>query len=123
MDISINLQQLAHVKRKMKGVDGNPVDVLIIPIKKNQLIAGEKGTYLALTAWPLKEIDAAKKQTHLVKQKFEKELYEKLTDEQKKQIPILGNATDWSKLTPSEPEPNNSWAGIANSGDEDDLPF
>lgn len=124
MDIKLNLTQLAHVRRKMKNKDGKEIDVLIIPIKKNQLFVGEKGVYFDLQAWALKSIDQEKKQTHIIKQKFAKEVYDKFTEDQKKAIPIMGSGLDWSKITPQEPEPNAlPTAEIPSSGDEDDLPF
>ena len=41
---SMNLERLVHVKRQMKGKDGKPIDVLILPIKQNGFYVGEKST-------------------------------------------------------------------------------
>src|SRR5699024_339975 len=43
---SINLEKLHHVKRKMNGKDGKPIDVIILPIKANGFYVGEKSTMM-----------------------------------------------------------------------------
>jgi len=91
------------------------VECLIIPLEPNHLFKGKSGVYLDLTAFELKEKKENK--THLIKQQFPKEVFKAMTDEQKKNTPILGDVSTWehqesapvSDLTPMQPD--------------DDLPY
>lgn len=117
ISIDLNLRQLKHaVITTKKGAK-----CLLIPIAENQLIEGEKGIYLNATGFEIKNKSDDQKNTHLVKQSFKKEVYEAMSDEQKKAMPILGNLTVWSG-SKSEPEP----VGISEDLQKDiadDLPF
>lgn len=117
ISIKLNLAGLKHAVRIEKGQSGEQ-ECIIIPIAKNNLFKGEKGLYLDLTAIEIKDRSkqaADQKDTHLVKQNLRKELYEKMTEEQRKAMPILGNAVVWSGS--SEPALNEPTA------EGDDLPF
>ena len=128
ISIKLNVSQLSHVRRKIKGKDGNLIDCLIIPIQENKLYVGEKGVYLDMTAIEIKDrskFSADQKDTHLLKQDVPKEVYEAMSDEQKKAMPILGKAIQWGAR---EANPNTSTAFEPSSNytqetDEDDLPF
>jgi hypothetical protein len=111
---SINLAGLVHSVKKMKGVSGE-IECLVIPIDKNMLIRGEKGLYLNLIGFELKE--QKDNSTHLVKQSFKKEYLDTLTDEEKQAFPILGNHLVYSERVNSE----IPLAPVQN--EEDDLPF
>jgi len=100
----LNLLQL-HAVRKMISGQMGAVECLVIPIAKNKLFVGEKGVYLDLIAF---EIDPAKrksdsKDTHLVKQSFDKETREAMTEEELKKMPIIGNFQVWDGQVESEP--------------------
>ena len=114
----LNLAALKHSRMNMKGVSGM-VDCLIIPIEANMLYKGEKGLYLDLTHLEIKDRSKqseGQKDTHLVKQSFLKDVYEKMTDEEKRAFPILGSTIVWAK--------NSNESQLANSIEEtDDLPF
>lgn len=100
ISIKVNLETLKHVKRNFNGKNGE-IACLVIPIDENKLIAAKKGTYLNLTAIEIKDksnFDKDNKNTHLIKQNFEKEFYEKLSDKEKQSWPIIGNAIDWDSL-------------------------
>lgn len=86
----INLLNLYSQKKMMKGKIGD-VECLIIPIEKNKLFVGEKGVYLDFIGFEIKEKKTDSKDTHLVKQSFSKEEREKMTEEQLRSVPILGN--------------------------------
>ena len=111
----LNLRQLNHAfMTTPKGAK-----VLVIPIVDNHLFEGEKGIYLDLVGF---EIKAPKEgeDTHILKQSFKKEELEKMTEEQRKALPILGNARVSSGFAHKEPEPKGSetiHAGLK------DLPF
>lgn len=129
ISVKLNLAQLKHVKREMTGKNGDKVEVLIIPIKENELFVGEKGVYLDITAIEIKNKVGDSKDTHLLKQSFPKEMYDAMSEEQKQSYPILGNAIQWGR---QEPAPVQSEAlsesavdaYMDQAGEEaDDLPF
>lgn len=118
ISIDINLRQLKHaVITTKKGAK-----CLLIPIESNQLIEGEKGVYLNATGFEIKNKTEGQKSTHLVKQSLKKEVYEAMTEEQKKEMPILGNLTVWANDR-SEPEPSGREITGATDPESDDLPF
>lgn len=109
LQVKINVAALKHTVQKMQGASGE-VDVLIIPIAANHLFRGEKGLYLDLTAFELKE--PKDKNTHLLKQSLPKEVYQVQTDEEKKAMPIFGNVLTWDGGTGSnEATVNETKAG------------
>ena len=115
LNIKLNLQNLICACRFEKGTVSGPVECLIIPLEKNHLFKGEKGVYLDLTAFELKERKENK--THLIKQQLPKEVFKAMTDEQKKATPILGDVSVWEH---TEPEPKSDLTTL-NEGS--DLPF
>lgn len=119
ISININLRQLKSAVRTMKGESGQ-IECLVIPIKQNHLVIGEKGVYLDLQAWELKEKKADRKDTHLIKQNLPKEVFEKMTDKEKMTIPIIGNLIVWGY---SEPAPVNVEISETAEGTDGDLPF
>ena len=54
-----------------------------------------KGVYLNLTAFELREKNRG--QSHLVKPAFAREVFERMTDEQLRQVPFIGNMKPWTK--------------------------
>ena len=114
LNIKLNLQNLHSVCRFEKGTAGM-VECLIIPLEKNYLFKGEKGIYLDLSAFELKE--KKDNRTHLVKQSFPKEVFKSMTEEQKRAMPILGDISTWEHV---EPEPVSSSVPLL---PDDDLPF
>lgn len=105
---------LHAVVRTEKGQLG-PVECLVIPIEKNNLFKGKSGIYLDLIAFELKE--KKNDQTHLIKQLLPKEVYENMTDEQKKNTPILGNIMVWEK------KEQDSVSDMTPIDELSDLPF
>jgi hypothetical protein len=114
LNIKLNLQNLICACRFEKGTLG-PVECLIIPLEKNHLFKGEKGIYLDLSAFELKE--PKEKKTHLIKQQLPKEVFKAMTDEQKKNTPILGDVSVWEH---TEAEPVSSGEVLPA---DTDLPF
>ena len=111
----LNLASLKHTRKLLKGQSGE-IDCLIIPINENNLFKGEKGLYLDLYHIELKTPKEGQKNTHLVKQNLPKDLYDKMTDEERKAMPIFGSSTVWT------PESNET-ALETPIPEEDDLPF
>lgn len=117
ISIKLNLAGLTHAVRMEKGQSGEQ-ECIIIPIAKNNLFKGEKGLYIDLTAIEIKDrskFSADQKDTHLLKQNMPKEIYEKMTEDEKKALPILGNAILWG---------GSSEAPLQQpTAEGDDLPF
>lgn len=124
ISVHLNLRRLQSGQMKIKGKSGELVECVVIPIDANNLVRGEKGVYLDLMGFELKERKPDRKDTHLVKQSLPKEQFEKLTDEQKKALPILGNMTVWGQ---QEADPVNFGFEAAQAavteGDDSDMPF
>lgn len=124
ISVHLNLRRLQSGQMKIKGKSGELVECVVIPIDANNLVRGEKGVYLDLMGFELKERKPDRKDTHLVKQSLPKEQFEKLTDEQKKELPILGNMTVWGQ---PEADPVNfgfeTNTAAVTQGDDSDLPF
>ena len=115
----LNLRQLEHAI--MKTPIGN--EVIVIPIEKNNLFKGEKGIYLDLVGFEIKKPGEGQKDTHILKQSFSKEKLEKMTDDEKKALPILGNATVMTGSgSRSEAEPKDANNGTVADG-INQLPF
>jgi hypothetical protein len=113
----LNLLNLTVARQMVKGKAGE-VDCLVIPIEKNRLFVGEKGIYLDLIAFEIKEPKPDRKDTHLVKQSFSKEVREAMTEEQLKSIPILGSLTVGGATGEKDPISDQKTLGA-----DDDLPF
>ena len=98
---------------------------VIIPIEDNNIFISKdennrpKAAYLDLTAWALK--NPKYDETHMIKQSLPKEVREKMTDAEKKAMPILGG------LKPANFEAQNGAstcdAPFAQTQNLDDLPF
>lgn len=103
--IKLDLQKLAGAT--VMAVGKNNTECIVIPIAMANLYKGTKGTYLDLTAIELTSPKSDSKDTHLVKQALSKEVFGSMTEEQKKAIPILGNAIDWGKSNSGSTSSNN----------------
>jgi hypothetical protein len=121
ISVKINLRQLKSAIRTMKGATGD-IECVVIPIAANHLVKGEKGVYLDLTGFELKEKKADRKDTHLVKQTLPKEVFETMSDEEKQKTPILGNMIVWGYQEPAPVNVDLSPVD-ATEGTDGDLPF
>lgn len=113
-NISTRLNLLAipgAVKTELDGKGGKKVTAVVIPIEYANLYNGEKGVYLDLIGFDLKNPQADRKDTHLVKQSLPKE---KQTDD----MPILGSHTAWGQKSEKV-----EVAQVVDDGGDDDLPF
>lgn len=93
---------------------------LCIPIEESGLFLGEKGCYLNLTAIAMQNPQYG--DTHCLKVSFDREVYERMTDEEKAAQPIVGGLHELRRrqqaavdLTASD----NPFIAM----DEEDLPF
>ena len=120
--ISLRLTALEGAgKVALKGKNGM-VDCLVIPLDANHITKSANGDYyLNMIAWENSKLKDGK--THLIKQSLSKEVREKMSDEQIKNMPILGDVKNmepkekeiesYSVEQPVQDEPEK----------EDDLPF
>jgi hypothetical protein len=119
--LNLNLTKLEHglVKGKEEGET-----LLVIPIKKNNLFLSEKkNVYLPVVGFEFEDKSAKEyKDTHILKQSFKKDKFEKMTEEQRKALPIIGSARVSSSSARSESEPNSVTGGDVASG-INELPF
>jgi hypothetical protein len=128
ISIKVNLQQLKHKESELTRQDGSKVKVLIIPIEENMLFKGEKGCYLNITAIEIKDrskFSVDQKDTHLLKQDIPRDKYDLMSDEQKKLLPILGNAVYWGRkeAAPIQSESLSNEDLVSLTIDDDGLPF
>src|SRR5690606_35561326 len=99
-NISTRLNLLAipgAVKHELEGKNGKKVAAVVIPIEYANLYNGEKGVYLDLIAFDLKNPREVSKDTHLVKQSLSKE-------KQTEDMPILGSHVAWGQLRVEQAE-------------------
>lgn len=98
---------------------------LVITVEDNNIFVTTdennhpKAAYIDLTAWELK--NPKYDETHMIKQSLPKEVREKMTDEEKKAIPILGGLKP--VIFESQNAASSCAAPIAQTQNSDDLPF
>ena len=68
---------------------------LIIPVDDANLYVGQKGCYLNMTAIEMQNSQYG--DTHCVKQNLDKSVYEGMTEEQRRAMPILGSVKPLEK--------------------------
>ena len=96
---------------KIKGKNETK-ECLCIPIEDAKLFVGTKGTYLDLAAIEVKE--PKYEQTHLIKRSLPKDVYDAMSEEERKEQPIVGNMHELKATTQKITETAEA---------EDDLPF
>ena len=98
---------------------------LVIPIEENNIFISTdennrpKAAYLDLTAWALK--NPKYEESHMIKQSLPKEVREKMTDEEKKAMPIIGGLKP--VIFESQNAASSCDAPFAQTQNLDDLPF
>jgi hypothetical protein len=117
----INLAALKNAAIITSGKNKD-VDCILIPIAQNHLFRSDKGSvYLDLIGFETPVEKRKGKDTHLVKQSLSKDIQDKMTEEEKKAMPILGNFIDWDQAGESQSAPAETGAVVADG--LDDLPF
>jgi hypothetical protein len=104
-NISIKLDLLKFIGKEttMQGKNGKPVQGIFLPYEANHIYVGTKGRYLDLTAVELKQQREGSKDTHFIKPDLKKEVRDQMTEKERNDIPIVGNAIYWgnSSATPA----------------------
>ena len=104
-DVKINLALMNGVKLVTSKKDNEKY--VYIPLSDNYIFEGRKGLYLDLTAY---SYDGKYGESHFLKNRIPKDVYEKMSEDDKKNTPIIGS------LSPLEI--NN---GIAEKADYQDF--
>lgn len=120
--IKLNLKKLVHTGvMNVKG-QNSAKRCVVIPIDDNFIYEGQNGNlYLSLRAVTLKN---PQEDTHFIKVAVPKAAYEKMTDEHRKNIPIIGNmspATQQPQQT-AQQSAQPTQIAVAETTDEP-LPF
>lgn len=106
----------------MKNLTGKTATkrCLIIPVDDNEcMYLGEKGCYLNVVGYELQNSQYG--DTHLLKGDLPKEVRERMTEDERNAIPILGNMRP---IKPQQMQVTGSVAMDAPDGQQqDDLPF
>ncbi len=95
---------------------------VLIPVDGNgEIYVGEKGIYLNLTAIEMKQASQFG-DTHFLKGNLDKDAFAKLTEEERKALPIVGNMRPIERRQAEQPaEPIAD--GDITPADDEDLPF
>ena len=94
---------------------------LVIPIDDSRLFLGEKGVYLNLTAVEMREERYG--DTHIVKQNLPREVYDTMTEEERKAQPIIGTLRPIEGQAPKQMTVTHTTDAAVAVEDDDDLPF
>lgn len=84
--VKINLALMNGVKTITSKKDNEKY--VCIPLSDNYIFEGKKGLYLALTAY---SYDGKYGESHFLKNRIPKDIYEKMSDEDKKNTTIIGS--------------------------------
>lgn len=107
----------------LTGKDSKVKKCLVIPIEENHLYEGEKGIYADFIAWEMRE----KKEngaTHIIKQSLPKDARDRMSEEEKRALPIFGDLRDaMTEKKGLETYSVPAQAGYATEPPVDDLPF
>ena len=115
-NVKIDLAKLNKVAAvNLTGKSGKQVKCVVIPIEDNDIFVSEKGgIYLDLSAVAMKEERYG--QSHLIKRSIPSEKYKAMTEDEKKNQPIIGSL---SPIRSKQAEVTES----AQVSEFDDLPF
>ena len=97
ISVKINLAALKNAAIITSGKNKD-VDCILIPIEQNHLFRGkENAVYLDVIGFETAPEKRKGKDTHMAKQSLSKEVQDAMTEEEKKNMPILGNFIDWDQ--------------------------
>ncbi len=89
----LSLSDLAGALVKDEQINGVKEQCLVIPIKTSGLAVSKRGRVgIELDVWKLPNMDQYGK-THIAKQHLSKDMYDRLSPEDRKRIPIIGHAS------------------------------
>lgn len=94
---------------------------LVIPVDDSGLFVGEKGVYLNMTAVEMREPRYG--DTHCVKINLDRDTYNALSEEERKNIPILGGMHKLEQPVRTMQVTQTIDVSQAADNPDDDLPF
>ena len=94
---------------------------LVIPVDDSGLFVGEKGVYLNLTAVEMREPRYG--DTHCVKINLDRDAYNALSEEERRNIPILGGMHELEQQVRTMQVKQTIDVSQAADNPDDDLPF
>lgn len=107
----------------IKGKDGRTRKCVVIPTDVNhEICLGNKGIYLNLTAIETKEVSKFG-DSHFIKGSIDKEAFEALSEEERRNLPILGNMKPLERKVQEMQATSIPDAAVSVADEEDDLPF
>lgn len=117
--LKLNLLALKNAAvTRLKGAQETKL-CLVIPIDDNHLFVGEKGVYLDLTAFELRETGRSG-DTHLLKQSLPKQAYKAMSEEERRDKPLLGSMKPMESQSQAQ---SYAAAPMSYAEDEEALPF
>lgn len=127
--VKIDLKKLEKVAvMDIKGKNGQPTKCVVIPVKENNIYVSDKangGIYLDLKGIEAREMKFG--QSHFLKRTVGREAYSQMTEEEKRNMPIVGSLSPYdnqgmagNNQTPME-QPKTSASN--NNYDDTGLPF
>lgn len=123
-NIKLNLSKLSSFVAAIKGKTTTK-KCLCIPLDSDGVYVGEKGIYLDLSAIETKEQKF--NQSHFIRVSIPKEAYQQLSEDEKKNITIVGNMKVMERPAAVNPLVETAAeAAVENTEDGfgiDDLPF
>ena len=94
---------------------------LVIPVDDSGLFVGEKGVYLNMTAVEMREPRYG--DTHCVKINIDRDAYNALSEEERRNIPILGGMHELEQQVRTMQVTQTIDVSQAADDPDDDLPF
>lgn len=94
---------------------------LVIPVDDSGLFVGEKGVYLNMTAVEMREPRYGN--THCVKINLDRDAYNALSEEERRNIPILGGMHELEQQVRTMQVTQTIDVSQAADNPDDDLPF
>lgn len=123
ISLRLNLAKFPHVLMKKKGKSGKEIEGIFIPIENARLFKSDKGNvFLDVVGFEIKNPKEGQDDTHILKQSLSKDERDKMSEEEKQAMPIIGNARVSSYNGEGSPT-GNAELGKTFSADDDDLPF
>ena len=125
LSITINIANIrGAVVRNIQGKN-QAMPCVVIPIDKDTMFVGEKGVYIDLVAFPIKEEyirGESDNRTHSIKQSFSREYRDKLSDAERKELPYIGNVSVLKRQSITDKVAEQTPLTIMNDSD-DELSF
>lgn len=122
----LNLMKLSRAGIMQIQGRGEVLRCLVIPVEENHIFVSTdadnrpKAAYLDLSAWEMQ--NPKYDETHMIKQSLSKDVRDSMSEEQRKNMPILGGMKPM-EVRPTENNAATCDVPFAQVADDEDLPF